>query len=276
MKCFALLPLTALALAAACSENPTAATAPEEALAGKTSPTTVPSASGPVYVDGRFTMTYNATPVLEGLQPGQNGHPQAGSLAGGTCRQADGTISPTESDNTTWYNGAGNQTNAPFCQGSGETTDPQPVTVTCTITRLQATYAFGGTGQPVGFQTKDNELLNALTDGLELQSNNRIHYQAKKGQTNGLGSLVVGYTCVLQGTSTPDVAGSVTLNLAFVSQENRFEPFKAGEADAGRQIKGVAITTDVQGTDGNYDELMDLSWTFRSRNGIPLTEHTLY
>jgi hypothetical protein len=239
MKRFAFLPLAALVVSlAACTETPTAL-GPD----GVAFSLDVPTGNGPVYVFGSYTL------VLQGgVGAGVNAHPRAGYREGGTCRMSNGNINTgNTSQNTTWFNGPGQWTNAPFCRGTGA-----GATITCTTAGIPATYAFGGAGKPgTDPQTASNEVLNFVA-----QEGAWVHYQHNSIATEALGSLDnLAFTC----SDNSVAGGSITLALSLYAGAGN--AFRYVSEDA-RKLKLVTATNTIHGPVG-----LTLAWDYRSRVG---------
>ncbi len=246
MKKLAVLPLAALAFAAACADTPTSPSLSEAALWNET---TVPTASGPVWVTGQFS--YQITVPAGGIAPGINTHPQGF----GSCRQANGVIDAVNPENnTTWFNPAGQWTNAPFCRGV-EGNGAGPITVTCDLEPLAATYAFGGSGAPApGINGASNENLNFVNNQAWEQADLFVHYNASRNRTTGAGILRVEFTC----DHAPDGSADLDLNV-FTKAGNQF--LYVGPTS--RKLSSVNLFPGIP---------LVLEWEYRSRNDIPPTE----
>jgi len=197
--------------------------------------------NGPVYVFGEYELV-----LQSGFAAGQNAHPQAGTFAGGHCAMSNGNVnSGNTSKNTTWFNGPGNWTNAPFCRGTGE-----QITIVCTTDGIPATYAHAGQGWPSPDpQSTSNEVLN-FTEGAW------VHYLFNGDETTGQGTLDgLSFTC-----DDPTVdGGSVDLGLALYSGLGNAFLYLS---ETGRQLEEVEVDNTMHG-------LIDLtlSWEYRSRIG---------
>lgn len=270
MKKFALLPIGALAFAAACSDSPTAAVAPDAAMfnAGGVANTD----NGPVWVNGEFTFELTTAGGTDNgaVPPGVNMHPQAGTKPGGSCRQADGTVDSADPrNNTVWYNSKGQQqTAAKFCQGkSGEASAVEVIIVTCTIHPLRATYAMGSGNKALNFDATQTA---GFTEEMAADENLVppdlfVHYRLKQNDTRGVGIAGIEYSC-----DNNVGRGSGTLNLTKFSKSpgSSFVPFREDGVVVGQALTLVSSALNVTlPSNGSNLALTELSWVYRSRVG---------
>jgi hypothetical protein len=203
--------------------------------------------NGPTWVMGGFELTINGS--TGAIPAGQNMHPQNK----GECRDVNGVINPTSTENTVWYEAGKKETDtgAKFC--AGRTGDSAPVVLQCSISGIPATYAAAGNMPGSG-----NETLNFLTDDEGEVEDLFVRYRANGAATTGKGELGFSFIC---GES---VEGEGTLDLGQWSQaDNAF--LNGLTADTRRlEVSGKTVSlTDTQGT----VDFGSLYWTFRSRVG---------
>jgi hypothetical protein len=241
MKKLALLPLAALAFAAACADTPTALQAPDGAAFTR-------DVSGPTWVNLVFSFE-----VLGG-GAGLNKHPQGK----GTCRNEAGVANPNPAQAdpayTFWYNQAGNRTNAPFCQ---DTTAGE--SVTCSVDpeqRVRATYAQNPTD-------KTNNLNFDIDQEANGGSDLYVHWRQQQNDTRGLGTLEFSYACAdgSGGTATLDLAQFASAGTLFSAQD----PWKQS-GDRGLRTNNPEIWLNTTGHDDL--RLQYIYWTYRERVGL--------
>jgi len=178
MRKTSLFAVAGLAVAVAACDTPTQTPSVDALMS-----TTVPTASGPVWVTG----TYNFT--VPGGSGFVNTHPQVKGYCVGSV----------------WYNDSNVATAAKFCVDSGGGNQ----NFTCTVAAIPATYAWGGTGAPTQ-NTSANENLNFADDAY-------VHYNRRNNATAGMGEVDFNYSC------NGGVNGSATLALsAFSGGGNSF------------------------------------------------------
>jgi hypothetical protein len=240
-KLTAVLTLSLVASVAACAETPTGAISPVDIALSET---TVPTASGPVWVIGHFELEIG----IGGNDAGVNKHPQEK----GSCHNAEGVEGSGEGF-TFWHAPGASEatTGAKFCQ---ETTAGDTQSVTCETDPIAATYAFGGEGAPQDVDPLvNNENLN-FTDLEWLEEGVFVHFNASRQRYKRQGTLEdVGYTCDL------DISGETEINLAATTSTFQFD------SSTSRKLAPVEFDTD-EGTGEGW-----LEWEYRSRNDIPPT-----
>jgi hypothetical protein len=203
--------------------------------------------NGPVWVRLTFTIAGNG-----GTPAGVNQHPQGK----GDCRQANGEVSGTATENTVWFNENGRKTNSKFCEGS----TGEGVAGLCIADAIPATYAAAGNTPGSG-----NENLNFFSDeeGDDVLDQ-FVHYKANKDWTDAVGAITFDFTCNGNGT---EGEGSLALDQFATANPdggNAFEPGPPGDWQLDLEL---GSTTAEVTTGLGTGTVTGLSWVFRSRVG---------
>jgi hypothetical protein len=238
MKKFAVLPLVAVAFAAACAESsPTAVVLEDAALSASGN-----EVNGPTWVLGSFSLT------PQSIAPGLNMHPGGK----GTCRNAAGQSGST-AQHTVWYNEQGRRTSSKFCEGTangGANGSP----VSCSITGIPATYAAKAATAGAG-----NENLNFFSEaeGDEVLDH-FVHFKGNHSKTVGKGTVNFEFTC----SDGIGGQGSFALDTQFSVDPGNL--FKDGPVAGSRALETAG--TEVFTSRGPAP-LSALYWIYRSRVG---------